>query len=218
MKVIGYLRVSTETQGDRGHGLAAQRAAITAEAERRGWEVQWVEDVASGRSLSRVGLAYAMHLLDQHQAAGIVVSHLDRLSRSVLDFASMLTRAEAGGWNVVVLDLGLDLTTPHGEFVAHTLAAAAQLERRMIGLRTREGLAAARASGVRLGRPPGTPDNVLRRVRRERTGGSTLQSIADRLNEDGVPTAQGAAGWSRGTVAALLRRATSTSASQSNTA
>lgn len=111
-----------------------------------------MEDVASRRSLSRVGLAYAMHLLDQRQAAGIVVSHLDRLSRSVLDFASMLTRAEAGGWNVVVLDLGLDLTTPHGEFVAHTLAAAAQLERRMIGLRTRR---AWQGSGQR--RPTRTP-------------------------------------------------------------
>lgn len=200
MTMIGYLRVSTEQQGDGGHGLSAQRDAITA----AGWKgLQWVEDVASGKTMSRVGLAYALHLLDEGQAEGIVASHLDRLSRSVLDFAALLARAEAGRWNVVVLDLGLDLTTPHGEFTAHVLAAAAQLERRMIGVRTREALVAARDRGQRLGRPRSTPDHVVARIQRERAGGMTLQSIADGLNADGVPTSRGGAGWQRGTVAKL---------------
>ena len=67
MTMIGYLHVSTEQQSDGGHGLSAQRDAITA----AGWkDVQWVEDVASGKTMSWVGLAYALHLLDQGQAEG----------------------------------------------------------------------------------------------------------------------------------------------------
>lgn len=201
--MIGYLRVSTDEQD---HGLDAQRDAVQREADHRGWNIQWVEDRASGKSLSRVGMGYALHLLDTGAADGIVVSHLDRLSRSVLDFATVLARAEAGGWNVVVLDLGLDLTTPQGEFTAHVLAAAAQLERRMIGLRTREALAAARDRGTKLGRPASTPEHVVARVVRERDKGRTFQSIADGLNLDGVPTVSTATCWSRGLVAALHKR------------
>lgn len=203
-RVIGYLRVST---ADQDLGIEAQRAAIQRQAQERAWDVQWVEDKASGKDLSRVGLAYALHLLDSGEASGIVVSHLDRLSRSVLDFATMLARAEAGGWNVAVLDLGLDMTTPHGRFTAHVMAAAAELERSLIGMRTREALAAARDRGTRLGRPPTTPGHVVARVVRERADGATFQAIADGLNDDGVPTAGTAARWSRGLVAALASRA-----------
>jgi DNA invertase Pin-like site-specific DNA recombinase len=46
---------------------------------------------------------------------------MDRLSRSVLDFARILRRAEDGGWGIVVLDLGVDMTTPKGRLVAHVL-------------------------------------------------------------------------------------------------
>lgn len=51
--VVGYIRVSTEEQADSGAGLAAQRTAITAECERRGWRLLGVyEDAgASGKSL-----------------------------------------------------------------------------------------------------------------------------------------------------------------------
>jgi hypothetical protein len=43
---------------------------------------------------------------------------MDRPSRSVLDFARILRRAEDGGWGIVVLDLGVDMTTPNGRLVA----------------------------------------------------------------------------------------------------
>ena len=63
MQVLGYVRVSTDEQGRSGIGLEAQRQAITAECERRGWQlVETVEDVRtnveSGVILSR---ALAMH-------------------------------------------------------------------------------------------------------------------------------------------------------------
>lgn len=79
----------------------------------------------------------------------LVVSHLDRLSRSVLDFADILQEAKKKEWNLVVLDL--NLSSPQGEFVAHILAAVAQLERRLISDCIRVALAAASAEGVRTG-------------------------------------------------------------------
>ena len=133
-KIIGYLRVSTVEQADNGHSIDAQRAAIKATSETRGWEILWVEDAASAKDLDRPGLGYALSMLSSGQAGGIVVSRLDRLSRSVHGLAILLKRARAEGWNVVMLDYGLDLSTPYGEFGATMLMAAAQLERDLISV------------------------------------------------------------------------------------
>jgi DNA invertase Pin-like site-specific DNA recombinase len=82
-----------------------------------------------------------------------VVAKLDRLSRSLLDFANLMAAARTEGWALVALDLGVDMTTPAGEMIANVLASLAQFERRLIGQRKREGLAAKRSAGVRLARP-----------------------------------------------------------------
>jgi len=71
-----------------------------------------------------------------------VATKIDRVSRSVRDFANLVLDAQAGKWALVVLDIGLDLSTPIGKFVAHVLSAA-ELERAMIGQRTNDGLAEA---------------------------------------------------------------------------
>jgi hypothetical protein len=81
--------------------------------------------------------------------------------------------------------------------MAHMLATFAQFEHRLIGQRTREALAVKRASGVRLGRPPTVPESVVRRIQRQRARGDSLRAIADTLNRDGVPTAQGGAQCTR---------------------
>lgn len=77
-------------------------------------------------------------------------------------------------------------TTRAGELVAKVMAAVAQRERRAIGQRTREGLAAKKTSAFRLGRPPVLPLLVVRRIVREREQGMTLQVIADGLTASGV--------------------------------
>src|SRR5262249_44114486 len=66
--------------------------------------------------------------------------------------------------------------------------------------RTREALAVARASGVRLGRPPTVPQAVVRRIQRKRARRDSLGAIAESLNRDKVPTAQGGARWYAATV------------------
>lgn len=202
---LGYIRVSTDEQVDSGLGLAAQRAALLAEAARRGWDLELVvEDGRSAKDLNRPAVVGALDRLDRRQADALVVAKLDRLSRSVADFGGLLDQAGRLGWSIVCLDLSVDTTTPVGG-TANVVASAAQYERRLIGQRTREALAAKRAQGVRLGRPSVLPVTVVRRVVDEQRGGRSLRAIAAGLTADGVPTARGGGAWASSSVQSLLR-------------
>jgi DNA invertase Pin-like site-specific DNA recombinase len=136
----------------------------------------------------------------------LVVAKLDRLSRSMLDFAAMMATAQKQHWELVGLDCAVDTSTSAGEAMANMLATFAQFERRLIGQRTREALAVKKAQGVRLGRPPTVPKSVVRRIQRQRARGDSLRAIADSLNRDEVPTAQGGAQWYAATVRGILNR------------
>lgn len=205
-RVVGYVRVSTDEQGNSGAGLEAQRAAIVAECERRGWQLVRVEeDVLSGKTLRRPGLQAALQACREGEVAGVVVAKLDRLSRSLVDFAGLVDEAQRGGFNVVALDLGVDLSTPAGEFLANVMASAAQWERRIIGQRTRDALAVKRAQGIRLGRPASIAPELAARIQAmRRAERMTLQAICDRLNAEGVPTARGGREWRPTSLRAVL--------------
>lgn len=206
MTVRAYVRVSTDSQAASGHGLAAQRATISAEADRRGWQdVAWYVDGGySGKDLDRPAMA---DLLGEVRRGDVlVIAKLDRLSRSLSDFAALMERAQRQRWNVIALDLGIDLSTPNGEFMASVLAAMARWERRIIGQRTREGMAAARAKGVLPGRRSALPVEVQQRLLDLRAEALTLTVIADRLNADGVPTSTGGR-WTTSAVHSSTRSA-----------
>jgi resolvase-like protein len=79
--------------------------------------------------------------------------------------------------------LGSRHLDPSGEAMANMLATFAQFERRLISQRTKEALAVKKASGVRLGRPPTMPQEVVRRIQRQRARGYSLRKIAEDLNE-----------------------------------
>lgn len=203
-RALGYIRVSTEGQVDSGAGMDAQRVAITAEAQRQGWTLEVHTDAGlSGATLNRPALAAALDALDRGEADILLASKLDRVSRSVRDFAELMHRAQRHGWRVVLLDMG-DTSSASGEMTANILASAAQYERRLIGIRTREGLAAKRAQGVRLGRPSVLSTEVVSRIVTEREQGAGLRVIAEGLTADGVPTARGGQTWSTSTVQAVL--------------
>lgn len=195
--VVGYVRVSTDGQVESGAGLAAQRATITGECARRGWELAYIyEDGASAKSLdNRPALAEALDLLAAGDAAVLVVAKLDRLARSVADFANLARIAERQGWAIVAVDLGVDMTSPTGGLLANVTASVAEWERRIIGARTREALAARRAAGQRLGRPRLQSPATAARIRDSRAAGATYQAIADELNSEGTTTPTGRA-WS----------------------
>src|SRR5664280_942601 len=135
-RTIAYLRCSTEEQADSRAGLDAQRAAILAEAQRRGWDeadVTFIEDAGfSGKNLDRPGIEAALDALRHRRATTLVVSKLDRLSRSLVDFAGLMDRASREHWALIALDLNVDTSTPAGEAMAAMLATFAQFELSLI--------------------------------------------------------------------------------------
>ncbi|GAB3985683.1 recombinase family protein [Plantactinospora veratri] len=204
--MIGYLRVSTEEQAEDGYGLEAQRYDIQHEGDRQGWDLTWKIDPGySAKDTKRPALQESLTALHRREYAGMAVARLDRLSRSVIDFATMVERAQRRKWNLVVLDPRFDLSTPYGRAFAGMAAIWAQLERELIGQRTSEGLQALKRQGVRLGRPRQYTDDVTTLVATLRhEDGLSHRGIATELSTRGVPTVSGGP-WRHSTIRRILR-------------
>lgn len=209
--VAAYVRVSTEEQAASGAGLDAQRAAIAAECERRGWTVvAWRADegVSGGKALdARPGLTAALAAVESAEAAVLMVAKSDRLARSLPTLLDVLDRTERAGGVVVAVDGTVDTSTAAGRFTTQIMGSVAELERGLISDRTKAALAIRKAQGVQLGRRPSVPQPVVERIARERAAGATWAAIADGLNADGTPTGQGGSKWFPNTVARIHKRA-----------
>ncbi len=152
-RVVAYYRVSTTEQGRSGLGLAAQRQAVLALCQSRGWEVIAERtEVESGKTADRPELQAALHHA-KVTGATLVVAKLDRLSRSV----AFLSALQDSGAKFVAADM-----PEANELTVHIMAAVAQAERQAISKRTKDALAAAKAAGRRLGNPNGAA--ALRRA------------------------------------------------------
>src|SRR3954466_14112607 len=151
---VAYYRVSTDRQGQSGLGLDAQRAAVAGFFGARELIAEFTE-VESGKRADRPQLAAALDLCRRRRAM-LVIAKLDRLARNVAFIASLM---EAG-----VEFTAVDMPSAN-KLTLHILAAVAEHEREMISARTRAALAAAKARGVRLGRP----DRETRHMRTARS-------------------------------------------------
>jgi DNA invertase Pin-like site-specific DNA recombinase len=202
---LAYVRVSTDDQAENGASLAAQTLALTEEAERRGWDVEIVrEEGKSAKSLNRPALTEARARLARGEAQYLLCVRLDRLSRSVADFAALVTEARRKGWGIVLQSPNIDFSDPAGEFTANVLASAAQYERALISARVREGMAQRKSEGQHMGRSadPAMLD-TYRRVLALAAEGRSHNSIAAQLTAEGVPTARGGA-WAAATVRRMV--------------
>lgn len=216
--VLCYYRVSTGEQGRSGLGLAAQKKTCRDFAALRpGWELHHLEpDIASGKSTNgRHELAAALEAMDRHEAGVLLAAKLDRLSRSVQDFATILERARRGGWALAVADLNLDMSTPMGEFAAYVMISVAQLERRLIGERTKLALAEIPRDRTHLDAdgneklPPGKP----RQIDAETAGlirymigqGKSYRAVCAELTTMGKPT-PGGGPWRVSTIQRVMAR------------
>jgi DNA invertase Pin-like site-specific DNA recombinase len=221
---IAYIRVSTKQQGRSGLGLEAQEEAIErfCKQERLNVVERFIEiesakgDTLAHRPKLREALRAARRIKDDdYRCAPVVVAKLDRLSRDVHFISGLMTERVP----FICADLGRD-TDP---FLLHIYAAFAEKERRMISIRTKEGLAKARTRGIKLG---GTNRKSLEtaaaaRARAEelrpiiaeiRTAHGELSAtqIANELNRRGIASAgrEGLSGskWHAQTVIRLLAR------------
>jgi peptidoglycan hydrolase-like protein with peptidoglycan-binding domain/DNA invertase Pin-like site-specific DNA recombinase len=206
-RVLGY--VSVEQNGDpEAGGMREQAESIDSLCRRRGWRLlELVRDVeaAGGASLKRPGLTYAVERVAKGEASCIVVSQLSRLSNSAADLSRVLESLAGTGGRLVVMDVGLDTASDAGRIAAHSLLRVGSWERRRVLESTRKGLAAARARRAAAGLPAVEDIPALKqRILEMRSEGLTLQAIADRLNEEGIPTMRGGRLWRPSSVQAAL--------------
>lgn len=188
----GYARVSTQRQAEDGYGLDAQQTALRDVAD----EVR----VEHGRSAKTVtGRPVLQGLLrDLRPGDVLYVTRLDRLTRSLVDFAALVEDAQARGWRLVVMDGSFDLGSPTGRAMAGMLAVFGQLERELIGARTREGIAERRAEGTL---PSDVPPAARARMVALWHGCRNVSEVTRcMVAEDASRT------WHRNTVARVLRQ------------
>lgn len=204
---FAYSRVSTEEQAESRNGLEAQHSTMDAEAARRGWAVEhYADEGASGKYINP-NLREVLQLLASGQGDGLVVAKMDRLARSIINAANIIEAAQAQGWSLVVLDLGVDLTTPAGEAMAHMMATFAQFERRLISERTRSALAAKKARNEPIGRPRLAKPGVVRRIVMDRNAGLSFAKIASALETEGILSPAGRPNWQSSTVRRIYQSA-----------
>jgi DNA invertase Pin-like site-specific DNA recombinase len=207
--LISYIRVSGTQQGKNGLDLAAQRGAIARFAAAEGRQViaEFVE-VETGEADAlhrRPQLAAAVVAARKHRAA-VVVCKLDRLSSDVHFISGLM--AYKVPFIVAELEPEVD------PFVLHLYAASAEKERALISKRTKEGLAAAKAKGRKLGgyRAPSAATKAAANHRAEalrpvfaELSALSANEAAVELNARKVPTHTGRP-WSRVTVIRVRAR------------
>src|SRR5580704_15229177 len=156
MKAIGYVRVSTQKQADFGVSLEAQTEKVRAMAVVQGAELAdvIVDAGESAKSLNRPGMARLLSLVDSGAVDTIIISKLDRLTRSVKDLAELLERFTRRGVSLVSMAESLDTGTAAGRLVLNIMVSVSQWEREAIGERTRDAMSHKRANGERLGTVP----------------------------------------------------------------
>ncbi len=148
----------------------------------------------------------ALRVLEGADAQALLAAKRQRPAQALLELAALLASAQKQGWALLALDCALEPRTRDGEASASLLATFAPCERGLISQRTRAALARKRAQGVRLGRPPSMAPYALERIKRERKTGKSLAAIANGLNADRIPTAQGGRRWYPSTVRYTLNR------------
>lgn len=177
-----YYRVSTDRQQTDSQVEAIERWLKETPHEKAPSEVRVFEDVASGKKSDkqRPALNSIMEACRRGEIDTVVVYKLDRLGRSASAAIRMVLDMDDMGVAFVsvsqpVLSLGRD--NPFRKTMLAAFAEIAQIERESIVERTKEGLRAARARGVRLGRKRVHSDRTAREVFRLRAEGLSLRKI-----------------------------------------
>lgn len=226
MKLVALVRVSTKSQALEGYGLDVQEDRIRAWAKRNHHRIVAVvrEEGVSGAAPDRAGVAEALRYLAEDRADGIVVASLDRLSRVMIAQEQLLAEVQTLGGElhstIATEDANLtdDPDDPLRKLVRQIVGSIHEYERSMVRIRLQAGYdRKAAAGGYMGGRPPygwAAIGKALRPVEAEqvqrrrikewhRQGWST-QKIADKLNDEGIPTKAGAK-WTRVPVNRVIR-------------
>lgn len=152
MKRIAYLRVSTAEQ-------CADRQIDGLKEISDELHIETLSAVASRRPI------YEQLVARLEPGDKLVVWSLDRAFRCARDALNEVHRLREQGIHFHMVDLQLDTTTPHGKLIFTVMCGIAEFERDFLIQRTKEGIAAARARGKRIGRPPKMTAGQIREAR-----------------------------------------------------
>lgn len=229
MKLVCYVRVSTERQVEEGFGLEVQERAVRRWARQQGHRVVEVvrEEGVSGTLDDRPGLSEVFAVLKSGEATGVVVPRLDRLARDLIVQESLLAEMWRNGWEVHSATpseahyLSDDPDDPSRTLIRQVLGAVSQYERAMIRLRLASGRKRKAATGgYAFGAPPlgmraeggqlvvdDREAVVLARMSELREAGVSLRDIGATLTIEGHNPKRGDV-WHPTTVARALARST----------
>ena len=224
MLAIGYVRVSTEDQAKEGVSLDNQKSKIEAYCHLKDLDLsEIIEDAGiSAKNLKRPGVQKVLKLARTKQVDAIVVYKLDRIFRSTVDALETTKLFEK--WNVSFHSIHetLDTKSAMGRFFFTLTAALAEMERRIIGERTKAALAHKRAKRESIGgyAPPygydldGTGHLVrndleqrgIKLIKGLHGKGNSLRMICRELEVKGYRTKTGKDKWNPKTVSMILKR------------
>lgn len=171
MTRFGYARVSTQDQT-----TALQLDAL----EAAGVDKLFVDHGVSGASTSRPQLDACLSALTE--GSELIVWRLDRLGRSLTHLVSIVEDLGERGVAFRSLTENIETASAAGRLTFHVFASLAQFERELIKERTTAGLTAAKARGVRLGRPTALTPEQIRHAALLVSGGVTVGEVAASLN------------------------------------
>jgi site-specific DNA recombinase len=210
---VGYCRVSTTGQADDGVSLADQENRIRAYATAHGYRLLRVEvdaGLSGGRADNRPALQRALTGVCKTKGV-LIVCKLDRLARSTRDAIDLAERIDQCGADLASIGEAIDTASAAGRFVFRLMASLGEMEREVVGERTRAAMAHKRGQGQRISRhlPYGyrlSDDGLhlvededqqrgLRRMRELRAQGLGYLKIANTLTAEGFSPSRAAA-WS----------------------
>jgi site-specific DNA recombinase len=220
---LGYVRVSTDEQAERGLGLEAQRQRIRAYCEMKGLHLETIfEDpgLSGGKPLGSRSAGGRLLAEARRTHPVVVVARLDRLFRSVADAAQTIADFDRYGIELVAIAESFDMTNPYGRAMAQMASVFAELERAMIRERTKAAMKVKRGRKERIsGHAPfgwdfglgGTlvenhaEQRIVAWMRGLHAEGKSLREIAALLNDQGVQPKR-AKRWSHSSVLRILAR------------
>jgi DNA invertase Pin-like site-specific DNA recombinase len=222
MPAIGYVRVSTEDQAKEGVSLDNQKSKILAYCQLKDLDLsEMVEDAGiSAKNLRRVGVQKVLKLARRREVDAVVVYKLDRIFRSTVDALETTKAFEKWGVSFHSIEETLDTRSAMGRFFFTLAAALAEMERRLVGERTKAALAHKRSKSEKTGGdiPFGydlahgllakndEEQRVIRVIRRLHKQGLSLRRICSELEREGYKTKRGNAVWHPETIAHIIRR------------
>jgi len=174
MSNIAYVRVSTKEQTVENQLLAMKEAGYTIDRT-------FSDEAVSGKTKGQDRPGFSECLQYLRDGDSLIVFAIDRLGRSTVDVLNNVSLIQEKGVRLVILNLGLDTSTPTGKLMLGVFSSFAEFENDLRRERQMLGIARAKAEGQLTGRPKTITDDVAERAKELIAAGSPKARVAKEL-------------------------------------